>query len=294
MKRPIRLIYPENFPFDATYIYQDDDNYCVRLLNVFDGELGDQKILSIIDLKTPDVLAHRSIDMCLEIAQQKLYKIGGVLYYIAAENIFNRKGYPWRKFWKPSANIFFYIRMRGDRTLHIDETSMLTAVNKLHTNINSRQEGFTVAAQIFCRSPEDTITEAAKSITAKNGKLWGNVDIREAVLQTVEQVNTVGASRFLNLRYNMTAPQTVKPNETFIVKVQAMTGDGKNKAIVNYDQFDVEALSGYIPHTRVALKDGYGEFRATALGLLDGESMRIKFNRKHLTGMGECTILIKE
>ncbi len=293
MTRPFRIIPAPNFCFDASYFYQDKDRFAVRVLNEYtEAPLG-QKIYSESTLKTAKPLADRSMDTCLSIARERLYKINGKLYYIAAENVFNRKGYPWRKYWKPSANIFFYIAMRGDRTMHIAETSMLTSVNKLHTNIHAQQEGFVVVAQIFCRSPEDTIPEVCKSLTGKPDHIFGNIDISKAIVQPPEKVNVIGASRYLNLSYVMTAPKTVKPNETFVVKVQAMSGDGKEKAIVNFDNFNIDAVDGYVPHTRVALKNGYGEFRAMALGLQDGETMRLKFNRNHLTGMGECTVLIK-
>lgn len=295
MTRPFRIIPAETFPFDASHFYQTENCFCVRLLNKADKSIIDSvEVHPEEDLNTTNAIASKHLDKCISIGHKIIYDIKGEKYYIACEGIFDRKGYPWRKYWKPSANIFFYIPMRGDKTMHIAETSMLTAWNKLHTNINSFQEGYTVAAQLFCRSPEDTIPVVCKSMTGRPGHIFGNVDLGEARVQKPDEVNTIGASRYLNLSYIMTAPEQVKPNEEFIVKVEAVAGGTKEHAIVNYDNFNIDAVDGYVPHTRVALKNGYGEFRAMALGLRDGETMRLKFNRQHLTGMGECTILIKE
>lgn len=296
--RPYRIIPYEKFPFAASYFYQTDDRLCVRLLNKYDSDILPNKENFILheeeDLATDEALASKHMDVCKMMSQSHGYKLDGENYYIAVEAIYNRKGYPDRRYWKPSANIFFYIALRGDRTLHIAETSMLTAVNHLHTNIEAFDKGYTTAAQVFCRSPEDTITEACKSFTARPNKFYGNIDFDGAIVQTSDEINVIGASRYLNLGYTLTAPEYVKPNERFTVSIQAhQAGYPDNYAIVNYDDFNIEVVDGYVPHTRVALKDGVGQFTAIALGLEDGETMRVKLCRRHLTGLGECTVKIK-
>lgn len=294
MARPFRTIPYENLPFDASHFYQTEDKFCVRLMKLCELPLKDfAEIHNFSELYTDEKLAYPQMDMCFMNSEKQVYKHGDEYYYIAAEAIYDKHGYPDRRYWKPSANIFFYIAMRGDKTLHIAETSMLTAVNHFHTNVEARDKGYMTVAQLFCRTPEDTILEVCKSMTAKPGKFFGNIDFAKAIVQTEAEVNVIGASRYLNLQYKLEAPEYVKPNETFIVKVQAYSGDWKEKAIVNFDNFNIEVVDGYVPHTRVALKDGYGEFKAIALGLEDGETMRLKFNRRHLTGMGECTVKIK-
>lgn len=293
-RRPFRIIPYENLPFDASHFYQTDDRFCVRLLRLCELPLKDfAEVHNFSELYTDKRLAHTQMDMCFMNSEKQVYKHGDDYYYIAAEAIYDRNGYPDRRYWKPSSNIFFYIAMRGDKTLHIAETSMLTAVNHFHTNVEAKDKGYMSVAQIFCCSPEDTIPEVCKSMTAKPGKFFGNIDFENAIVQTEDEVNVIGASRYLNLAYRLEAPEYVKPNEKFTVKIQAMSGGYKENAIVNYDNFNIEVVDGYVPHTRVALKDGRGEFQAIALGLEDGETMRVKLCRRHLTGLGECTVKIR-
>ena len=59
--------------------------------------------------------------------------------------------------------------------------------------------------------------------------------------------------------------------------------DGKTHAVatdVTWDGYIVEAVDGYAPHKRVAVTNGVGHFRACALGLQAGETMRIKINHR--------------
>jgi hypothetical protein len=52
----------------------------------------------------------------------------------------------------------------------------------------------------------------------------------------------------------------------------------------------VEAVSGYVPNTRVAISSGSGSFRVMALGLAVGETLRVKVGSKNITGMAELSI----
>lgn len=49
----------------------------------------------------------------------------------------------------------------------------------------------------------------------------------------------------------------------------------------------LEAVSGYLPHTRVQMVGGRGKFRAIPLGLLPGEKMRIKGGFRYVPGLAD-------
>ena len=120
------------------------------------------------------------------------------------------------------------------------------------------------------------------------------LDLSEATVMSPEKVNKDGiSSRFLQLSYLLEAPKSVAPNEKFTVKVTALDGNGAQATEVNYDGYVVEAVDGYVPHRRCSLREGSGTFQAIALGLEDGEKMRLKFGRKYGTGLGECIVAIK-
>ena len=92
----------------------------------------------------------------------------------------------------------------------------------------------------------------------------------------------------------MEAPETVKPNEIFKIKVVALHNfDQQVCEELTWDGFVAEPVDGYVPHRRVSLVNGRGEFKAQALSLEDGETMRVKFGKKDFTGLAECTVKIQ-
>ena len=57
-------------------------------------------------------------------------------------------------------------------------------------------------------------------------------------------------------------------------------------------EYMIEAISGYAPHTRVTLENGVGKFRVMALGLNKGELMRFKINDRNWTDKAELTLKV--
>jgi len=54
----------------------------------------------------------------------------------------------------------------------------------------------------------------------------------------------------------------------------------------------LEAVSGYLPHTRARLKEGQGTFRVSAMGLLPGEELRVKAGWRYYPGADEISIRV--
>lgn len=294
--RPIRFIPWNEAPYDKLFLFQDENRLAVRLLKETTKEACKPtvEVLKKTTLDTTKVLASKHIDECEQMALDKIYEIQDKHYYILAECVFDKREPQWEKTWAPNANIIFALAMRGDKTLRCYEKGIATALTKWRSNYYMKEHGLIIPAQMFCRSPEDRVDVVCKSITAKDGCVLGNVDLSNATIMSPETVNKDRKnSKFLQLGYRLTAPSTVKPNEKFIIKVQALDGYGNPTTDVNYDGFVIEAVDGYVPHRRCELRNGKGEFDAIALGLDDGETMRVKFGRKYGTGLGECIVSIK-
>ena len=59
---------------------------------------------------------------------------------------------------------------------------------------------------------------------------------------------------------------------------------------VNYDDYRIEAVDGYVPHTRLTVKKGIGCFRAYALCLNKGETLRVKINKSFQSDLAEAIV----
>jgi hypothetical protein len=79
----------------------------------------------------------------------------------------------------------------------------------------------------------------------------------------------------------------VAPDGVITVNV-SLSRDG---SLINYTgKLTVEAVSGYVPNTRVAITGGSGAFKVMALGLTAGETLRVKVGSKNITGMAEISV----
>ena len=294
--RPIRIIPWDECPYDYLHLQQDENRFVVRLLTKAGKEYQapDTKIYPITALDTTKEVASRYLDECVDIGWERQYLYKNQRYYVMAECVFDKREPQWKRTWAPNANIIFSIAMRGDKIFRCHEKGLATTLTKWRTNFYMVDQDLLVPAQLFCRSPSDPVNVVCKSLTAKPNCILGNVDLSEAVVQTPDTVDKDGkSSKFLQLAYQLSAPATVKPDQKFKVTVTALDGYGKPTTDVTYDGFVIEAVDGYVPHRRCTLTNGVGSFDAIALGLEDGEEMRIKFGRKFGTGLGECIVSIK-
>lgn len=87
----------------------------------------------------------------------------------------------------------------------------------------------------------------------------------------------------------ISCPSTVAPDGTVTASVTLKRGG----SVVQYTgDMSAEALSGYLPHSRFTVTNGVGSFRASALGLQAGESMRVKVGTRVVSGLAEASISV--
>lgn len=84
-----------------------------------------------------------------------------------------------------------------------------------------------------------------------------------------------------------TSNATVSSNDFIHVAVTVK----RNDVLVDYSgELVVEAVSGYVPNTRVSILNGQGVFKAMALGLVSGNILRVKVGSKNISGLADISI----
>ena len=85
-------------------------------------------------------------------------------------------------------------------------------------------------------------------------------------------------------------PDTIKANGTVELTVRAFHQGGK--VCPDIHEYYVQPVSGYAPNSRVILHKGVGTFRIMALGLMPGETLRVKVNDQYWSGKAEKTLQV--
>lgn len=86
------------------------------------------------------------------------------------------------------------------------------------------------------------------------------------------------------------APATLKPDAADAVELTVMDSAG---ALLDADcELTLEAVAGYIPNARVKVSGGRGSFKVMALGLEDGEQVRVKVGMGQFTGKADVLIKV--
>ena len=88
------------------------------------------------------------------------------------------------------------------------------------------------------------------------------------------------------------APDTVKPDETIKCQIQLYRQFYNDLVPGNHELF-LEGVNGYLPKTRIMVKDGYGECKYIALGLEPGDTMKLKVGFKKYPGLDEKIIHVE-
>lgn len=88
----------------------------------------------------------------------------------------------------------------------------------------------------------------------------------------------------------LSGPDTVAPDATVEFEVAAHKPDGSIDPLGS--TIYLESSGGYLPAIRVALNQGRGSFRATALGLRPGESFKIKAGWRCFTGVADKRLTV--
>ncbi len=294
--RVVRTIFSDGFPFDISFFWQSDDKFVVRLLNEApDSRVSeDADVFKFSRLETTDVLSTPFASQNLKNTIKTVYQHeNGKNYYIVAEQILDTTKRQWGKVWQPNANFIFHISMWGDKVLRVDEKRGFTYFTKWRSNWFADNEGWVVPAQIYLWQPSDTISVMSKSLVAKPNGLITNVPLTNVINVTPESIHDdETASQRLEIGHWLTGPETVEPDgvATFTVRTHDWY---QNPVSINYDNYVVEPVDGYAPHRRFSVKDGIGTFDVIALGLKDGEEMRVKFGTRNQTGIRECVVKVK-
>ncbi len=84
----------------------------------------------------------------------------------------------------------------------------------------------------------------------------------------------------------------VRPGEMAHFSVRTIDPDS-GKTRPSSSTIYLEAVSGYLPHTRVTLKEGEGTFKAMALGLEPGDALRVKAGFRFMPGLGDASVSVR-
>lgn len=89
----------------------------------------------------------------------------------------------------------------------------------------------------------------------------------------------------------ISAPASVAPDGTATITVTLK----RNGVVVPYSgELVAEAVDGYAPIRRFAVVNGVGSFRVRALGLVNGEALRVKVGTRAVTGLASATIAVQQ
>ena len=88
---------------------------------------------------------------------------------------------------------------------------------------------------------------------------------------------------------SVSAPTTINADGSVTAQV-TLSRDGDT---LDYSgDLSLEAVSGYLPKQRVAVSGGVGSFKAMALGLETGDTMRIKVGTRCVSGLAEANVTV--
>ena len=282
MTRPLRVIQAKNLRYKYYSITVTDTCALVRIPCPVIGKQA--------TVNSDDILTVKSL-------YSNIIELNGDIYKVIAEGVFDLSKSVHRYWWTPGSNIMFYCTPQSisNGIVEVCQKGGLTIGTKENSDEWGQRNGQTSLFQLWCRNSSDSLIETAKSITVdSDGKLFTNIDCSNADVVDPEVIHTVeGASKYLNIQCKLEAPETVKPNEMFDVKLTIHADKDQHLATDCSGIFFVEAVDGYCPHTRVEVINGVGKFKACALMLEDGETMRIKVGTKTYTGKDEVIVKVK-
>lgn len=148
-------------------------------------------------------------------------------------------------------------------------------------------------AQIYFVNADDLISDCSISLTQLNDvDIISDIDFKDWVYEdskTAADRNTP-KRRFQPRLVITPLSETVEEDGIVSYRVTCELND-KLCTDANFI-VHIEPVDGYVAHKRVQLINGKATFDAIALNLKDGETMRIKVNLPHYTGLAECTVKV--
>ncbi len=222
--------------------------------------------------------------------KDKVFTVGEEQLCIVAEVVIDKTVKKFQRLWVPGTHFITWF----DGAFHVTVKGSMTYFDLRDTTDLCRDTPGMWLFDLWVRNPDAPLTECARSITttADSVVLTNVEDLGE--VWTGEDVMSGGQSKWLNLAYELTpSSETVEPEGwvTFTLRIL----DGKTHELaddVTWNGFIAEAVDGYCPHRRVSVVNGVGTFRMKALGLQDGENMRVKINHRFYSGRVESTVKV--
>jgi len=117
----------------------------------------------------------------------------------------------------------------------------------------------------------------------------GNLD--SGPEHTASEIPAIGRKALPSLR--LEAPASIAPEGVAEIGVKVVTGRSRLIGDAAPEIF-LEATGGYLPHQRVRADAGTASFRFMALGLVAGESVRLKAGFRHFSGVAEAEIRVAD
>lgn len=285
-----RVLDVENSPLElgtAVNIVSDSTKFVVRLLKANDKVSATLDCFTEEDLLLTDSLASEDIR----------FKINDAVYHVVDELIFELSTAS-RHFLKPLSN---YLVLLQNNRLELVNFQLETAFSHYRVPQYIKQKSLSsqcvCLAQIYNINANDSFDKCCKSITRfSNVPLITNLIDGSSIVENTAQVindnytnsGTSGRNRLQAYLKLEPLSESVKPDDKVLFKVSCL----RNGQIQDHANFTVclEAIDGYLPHTRVRLENGIATFTAYALHLNPGESIRVKVGLHHYRGIAECII----
>lgn len=285
------IICQNEIPFVMNIVI-NDDSIAFRLLSEINQSVNvaeDAVQFGVEKLLTTEQLSFNPAAFNIN---DKTFLVDGKEYAIYSELVFNRDDATYNRLLVPGAHFCFWLDLSRHPRLCLDVRGTMTYFNQRNTAELIKAKGGLWLFDFWIRNPEDSFKLCNRSITTSaTTKLITNIeDLGEE--WAAEDVMTGTTSKWLNLAYELMPDKTeVEPEGwvTFTLKVL----DGKTKELatdVTYDGYIIEAVDGYAPHKRVSVNSGVGTFKVKALGLEDGDKMRVKINQRFYTSRVESTV----
>lgn len=285
-----RVLDVENSPLalgTAVNIVSDSNKFVVRLLRANDKAAVAADCFTEKDLLSTDSLALEDIR----------FKINDIAYYVVDELIFDLSVVS-RHFLKPLSN---YLILLHNNKLELVNFQLETAFSHYRVPQYIKQRSFSsqcvCLAQIYSVNANDSFDKCCKSITRfSNVPLITNlIDDFSIVENTTQIINdnytnngTSGRNRLQAYLKLESTSESIQPDGKALLKVTCL----RNGQLQDHANFTVclEAVDGYLPHTRAHLENGVATFAVYALHLSPGESVRVKVGLHHYRGIAECTV----
>ena len=91
----------------------------------------------------------------------------------------------------------------------------------------------------------------------------------------------------------LSGPAGIMPEGYADIQVVATNADDSIRDSVSSTVF-LEEVNGYLPKRRVDLVNGMAQFRVGALGLINGDTVRVKAGFRFYTGPGDISLPVQE